>query len=374
MLLPRVIGFVGRASRADADRVAPPLRPTPLAVAGVLFDDLASTMQYVLSGDTAAHFDMARVDDAARILDSRGDLADPAALHPAPPAPPPDETGLSTRRLGHKVFEHLIFPSRYEPPAGLPGRDEWLADESNALAHAYVLEHDDDRTRPWVVNLHGAGVGSPIDLQWMGSFALSRDLGVNVIHPVLPKHGPRQSSRGLTYPSPDGLVNFYAFSQAIWDVRRTIAWLRARGATTIGVHGVSLGGYVGALLAGLEDGLDCVVAGLPPSDIPSLVVSHATRYRGVADTAAEVEAGASQQLNQLVSPLAFAPRPSRDRLHIYAAVGDRISTAEQAGALWHHWAEPEICWIQGSHLPSSLFGPARRFVRDALTHCGVSAA
>ena len=374
LLLPRVLGFVGRASRADADRVAPPLHRTPLTVAGVLLDDLASTMQYVLSGDTAARFDLKRVDDAVRVLEGRGELTDPSALHPAPPAPPPDETGLSSRRLGHRVFEHLIFPSRYEPPAGLPGRDEWLADEANALAHAYVLEHDDDRTRPWVVNLHGSGVGTPIDLQWMGSFALARDLGVNVIHPVLPKHGPRHHGRGLVYPSPDALVNFYAFSQAIWDVRRTIAWLRDRGAATIGVHGVSLGGYVAALLAGLEDDLDCVVAGLPPSDIPSLVVGHAARYRGVADAAVEVEAGASQKLNQLVSPLAFTPRLARDRLNMYAAVGDRISTPEQAGALWSHWGEPEICWIQGSHFPSSLFGPARRFVRDALTRCGVSVA
>ena len=73
-----------------------------------------------------------------------------------------------------------------------------------------------------MVNLHGAGVGNPIDLQWMGSFALYRDLGVNVIHPVLPKHGPRRRKRSLVFPSPEGLVNFYASSQAIWDVRRTI--------------------------------------------------------------------------------------------------------------------------------------------------------
>jgi len=374
LLIPRVAGFVHRASRTNPDRAAPALRVTPLAVAGVAFDDLVSTMQYVLAGDVVANFDPARADSASRVLEGRGDLADPAALHPQPPAPPPNETGLTMRRLGHKVFEHLIFPSRYEPPAGLPGRDEWLDDEANALAHAYVLQYDDDRSRPWVVNLHGAGVGTPIDLQWMGSFALCRDLGVNVIHPVLPKHGPRRRGRSLVYPSPDGLVNFYAFSQAIWDVRRTIAWVRARGATAIGVHGVSLGGYVAALLAGLEDGLDCVVAGLPPSDIPSLVVGHAARYRGAADAAAEVEAGPPWELNRLVSPLAFAPRLSSDRLHIYAAVGDRISTPEQAGALWHHWGEPEICWIQGSHLPASLFGPAKRFVRDSLSHCGVSAA
>jgi len=130
LLLPRVVGFVDRASRDDLDRVAPPLLRTPLTVAGVVVDDLVSTLQYVLAGAAVADFDMARVDSAARILEVRGDPMDPAALHPAPPAPPPDETGLTLRRLGHRVFEHLIFPSRYEPPADLPGRDEWLADEA----------------------------------------------------------------------------------------------------------------------------------------------------------------------------------------------------------------------------------------------------
>jgi len=36
------------------------------------------------------------------------------------------------------------------------------------------------------------------------------------------------------------------------DVRRCLSWVRSQGATATGMHGVSLGGYTAAILAGLE--------------------------------------------------------------------------------------------------------------------------
>jgi esterase/lipase len=38
----------------------------------------------------------------------------------------------------------------------------------------------------------------------------------------------------------------------MWDIRRILHWIRAQGAPSVGVHGVSLGGYQTALLAALE--------------------------------------------------------------------------------------------------------------------------
>src|SRR3546814_8174322 len=43
----------------------------------------------------------------------------------------------------------------------------------------------------------------------------------------------------------------YAESQALWDLRRTLAWLRANeSGARVGVYGISLGGYNAALLSG----------------------------------------------------------------------------------------------------------------------------
>lgn len=372
-VIPRAIAFMFGAGRSPRDGV-PRLRPSPPTVASVFLDDLVSTFQYVMAGSVDDRLDPEAMERAADALRAAGFFDRPGAFHPAPPPPASSETQVKIRRRARLVYEHVTYPSGYAPLKDVPGA-EWIADERNAWAHAYVLRHD-DRPRPWLVSIHPTGVGSPMDMMWMGSIALHRELGINVMHPVLPKHGPRRR-RGqprISFPSPDGIVNLQAFSQSVWDVRRAIAWARLQGATAVGLHGLSLGGYTAALLAGIEDDLDCVVVGLPPSDLPTLMVRHASRYL-TAELAAEelapISSIASRDVNRLISPLEFAPRVARDRRYVYAAVGDRVATPEQAVNLWRHWNEPEILWLQSSHLPAPMLGETRRFIRDALGASGV---
>ena len=373
LVIPRAVAFLvgaGRKPRAGVPR----LRPSPATVAAVVLDDLVSTLQYVMAGSVEGALDAATLERAAAALRAGGFVDRPATFHVAPPAPSAAETTVQVRRSLGLTYEQVTFPSGYRWAITDPDAD-WLADEHNRVAHAYVLRHD-DRPRPWLVSIHPTGVGSPMDMRWMGSRTLHRELGINVIHPVLPKHGPRRR-RGqsrVSFPSPDGVVNLQAFSQAVWDVRRAIAWARLQGATAIGLHGLSLGGYTAALLAGVEDDLDCVIVGLPPSDLPALMVRHASRYL-TAELAAEelapISSLASRAVNRPISPLEFAPRLRRDRRFVYAAVGDRVATPEQAVALWRHWDEPEILWLQSSHLPAPMLREARHFVRDALDASGI---
>ena len=104
------------------------------------------------------------------------------------------------------------------------------------------------------------------------SVLLHSRLGLYVIFPVLPLHGPRGVGRfsGGEVLNPDYMRMVHLFAQAAWDVRRIISWVRARGAEQVGLYGVSLGGYVAALVASLEDGLDCAIAGIPAVDFPNL--------------------------------------------------------------------------------------------------------
>ena len=373
LVLPRAVAFLlgaGRKPRAGIPR----LRPSPPTVAAVVLDDLVSTVQYVMAGSVEGRLDARTLERAATALRDGGYLDRPATFHVAPPAPVGGATTVQVRRTLGITYEHVTYPSDYHWAIADPDA-AWLADERNQVAHAYVLRHD-DRPRPWLVSIHPTGVGSPVDMRWMGSLALHRELGINVIHPVLPKHGPRRR-RGqsrVSFPSPDGVVNLQAFSQAVWDVRRAIAWARLQGATSVGLHGLSLGGYTAALIAGIEDDLDCVIVGLPPSDLPALMVRHASRYL-TAELAAEelapIGSLASRDVNRPISPLEFAPRLRRDRRFVYAAVGDRVATPEQAVGLWRHWDEPDILWIQSSHLPAPMLRETRRFVRDALDASGI---
>ena len=100
---------------------------------------------------------------------------------------------------------------------------------------------------------------------------------MNVALPVLPLHGARRVTRvsGEPFLSFELMNAVHGLTQAVWDLRRLISWIRSQGATSISLFGVSLGGYTVALLAGLEPGLDGVVAGIPVADFPGLF--HATQ-------------------------------------------------------------------------------------------------
>jgi dienelactone hydrolase len=151
-----------------------------------------------------------------------------------------------------------------------------------------------------------------------------------------------------------------------------LAWLRAAGAGPVGVFGVSLGGHVAAMLAGLDSDLHCVVAGVPTADLSTMLADTMRAHWGEeAIAASHVLDEAPRTLSRLVSPLTFAPRLPVDRRFLYAAVGDRLVTPQQALALWQHWERPAILWLQGGHIANNV-GASRRFVADALIASGVT--
>ncbi len=368
----RATVFATRAGIRQADPAVPRLRPTPLTLATVMADELVVTAVRVKMGGTNIEVPSILTDlgGATEALRAGGYTDDPRRLHPTSSLP--TETRLTTRRILGVRFEHLSFPSCYEPPPGLPRREQWLDDEANHRAHAYLIRHD-DRPRPWVVVLHGHRQGEPLDLILMGAAGLARRLGVNVLHPVLPLHGPRgRTSTFDPFPSIDPLVNFYGLSQAMWDVRQAIAWARAERATDIGVHGASLGGHTAALLASIEPGLACVVAGIPTADLSTMLARHMARMEGddVVE-ASGVLSGPARAVNDLVSPLSYSPLLDKGRLFIYAGVGDRMTTPQQAVTLWRHWGEPRIHWVQCGHIGAGAARSARRFIDDALRSSGV---
>lgn len=369
-VVPRSLSFA-RASGRPGSQV-PPLASNPLALATVALDEFAISAAYLLTRRTAERVsEVAVVEavEAVRALEAAGVTDDPVRAHPTPGEP--EDVRLTSRRRFGVDFEHVSFTSCYAPPVPLPGGDRWDEPEGNRRAHAYLL-----RTagvgRPWALVLHGHRMGEPRDLRLLGSLRLYRDLGVNVAHLVLPMHGPRGRDGAQSFPGVDPVRNFLGVAQAVSDARSLLGWLRSAGAGPIGVHGVSLGGHVAAMLAGLDDDLACVVAGVPTSDIARMLADNMrTRWGEDALAASHVLDDASVALSRLVSPLTFEPRLPIDARYIYAAVGDRLVTPQQAVALWQHWDRPAILWLQGGHIANNV-GASRRFVAEALSAHGVT--
>ncbi|HVN51204.1 MAG TPA: alpha/beta hydrolase [Acidimicrobiales bacterium] len=287
----------------------------------------------------------------ARLLfDNQGWLDDPASYHRSPP-PLVDPAVDHGWALGQR-YERLLFNSGWLPRPDEPGADRWASYGPNRTAVAAILRHE-GAPRPWVMAVHGFACGYPfMDFIGLHALHLHRDLGLNVAMPVLPFHGPRKVTRlsGEAMLSFDLVNTVHALTQAIWDLRRLLTWIHAQDAQGVAVYGVSLGAYVSALLVGLEDDIDCVVAGIPVVDFPKLFRSHSPHHIRMRAIEHEILDGNAEIVHGVVSPLAFAPRVPRAGRFIYAGLGDRMAPPPQAHALWRHWDEPEICWYAGNHV------------------------
>jgi hypothetical protein len=345
----------------------PTKRPLLPLFAAVFLDELALSA-FPRPEIDYSHRELSRareeMDDALSILEANDCLDDPASFHLTPP--PIDDLVREPGKLGPWKFEVLRFNSGYQTLPDMPGLHRWQAMEANCHAQAYVLEHRDG-PRPWVLNLHPANAGSSADLLLMRAWRLHRELGYNVLHPVAPLHGERRpqpvDAMCMVF-SYDHLNTIHFFSQAVWDVRRLLGWVRSRGATSIAVHGISLGAYFASLLASIEE-LDRAVIGIGAANLPAAeVIGLSESERSTVEDYGLIGAP-SEALQSVVAPSAHTCRVPWENRHIYGGVGDRFAPGGTY-ELWELWDRPDIHWHRGGHITGVMAPPVWRYVFDSL--------
>ena len=137
------------------------------------------------------------------------------------------------------------------------------------------------------------------------------------------------------------------------------------------LYGVSLGGYTAALVAALEEGLDCVIAGVPASDWVSLLSSHAPRAVVRASERMGFPWSEVQKILRVVSPLAMRPLITPERCFVFAGTADRLAPPSQAQTLWSHWGRPRLAWYHGSHVSFLFERDVKALVHEALERTGL---
>lgn len=293
----------------------------------------------------------AEVDAAARHYEAAGWLDDPGARHPAPTAVPAVRISAAAGRHGRR--ELLRFDSGWRPEPGEPAGDRWRSYVDNERVRVTVLRHPGP-PRPWLVMVHGQGMGRAGDVTMLRARRIHHRHGLNVALPVLPLHGRRRSAMSGDQQFVSNvflLNNVLGLTQAVWDLRRLLLWLREdQGAPSVGVLGVSLGSYACSLLATVEADLACVVAIVPTSDLASslrrskpVVASRRRLHRALHDER-------STKVHHVVSPLARPCLVAWDRRFIVAGQADRIAPPAGAAELWRHWDQPSIDWRPRGHL------------------------
>jgi hypothetical protein len=312
--------------------------------------------------------------EAEHLYSARGWIARPTSYHRTPP--PLDNAEVRSRRgwamgLG---YEQVGFESGFSPRTDEPGAERWMGYEPNRRALATIVRHPDhDQPLPWLVSVHGFAMGYPfMDFIGLRTARLHHALGFNVALPVLPLHGPRKVTRvsGEPFLSFDLMNTVHGFSQAVWDIRRLLTWIRGQGAESVTLYGVSLGAYVVSLLAGIEDGLDSVVAGIPVVDLPALFHEQSPAHVRARSIEHNIIGGPAESVFAPVSPMRFAPKVPHGGRFIFAGRGDRLANPEHARRLWEHWERPSISWYWGSHVGYLWSRQVATFLEGSLSRTG----
>lgn len=349
----------------------PIARPT-IAVARQVFHDelvLLGMRMFLPVGDAHAAERVDReVTAALEFYRQRGWLDSPEGFFDAPPAP--SDVEVAPLKIRGRALWRIVFDSGYQPHPGEPGGERWLGLTANRCEHALLLRHREPR--PWVVCVHGALMGrGATDLRLFRAWHLHEDLGLNVVLPVLPLHGPRKK-KGSAFPGHDLLDNVHATAQAVWGVRRLISWIRTHEPDSrIGLNSMSLGGYITSLVASLEDGLTCAVLGVPMADLIEVLGGNG----GLSDDdPRRLTLENARPIGRMLSPLSLTPRVPMAGRFIYGGLADRlVDPRDQVRRLWEHWGRPEIVWYQGAHTGFFRSRPVQNFIDTALCQSGLVA-
>ncbi len=288
-------------------------------------------------------------------------------------AKPPVLRDVTVRKVKgrRRSFHRIVFDSGYAPHPGEPGAQRWMSYPGNNREYALLLRHEEPR--PWLVCVHGTEMGrAALDLALFRAWKLHDELGLNVVMPVLPMHGPRSRGlpKGAVFPGEDVLDDVHATAQAVWDIRRLLSWIRLQEPESlIGLNGLSLGGYIASLVASLDKGLTCAILGVPVADLVELLGRHS----GLSHEDPRFQTmRLAEPIGRMISPLSLTPLvPMRGRF-IYAGIADRVvHPRKQVTRLWEHWGKPEIVWYRGGHTGFFRSQPVQRFVWDALLQSGL---
>jgi pimeloyl-ACP methyl ester carboxylesterase len=294
--------------------------------------------------------------EALAQLYSNGTLGADSPFFPAP-----CEVEIRERRLGDGPegcrVSDLSFSSEYRP-FNADYREEHARWRENLTAHTRVYSgpRSRGRARPAIVLIHGWGGGN----FWLEerAFTVGRWLraGLDVAVFQLPFHGhrapavPGATRSGTLFLGPHFVRTNEAFGQAVWDLRTLADFLRMRGAPSVGVFGMSLGGYTAALWTSVDPTLAFSTVMIPPVSIAELMWKHGedspTRREAMK---AGVTLELVDELFAVHSPLTRAPRLPSERLLVIAGKGDQICPPDHAERLARHWRS-DMRYFPGGHL------------------------
>ena len=257
----------------------------------------------------------------------------------------------------------------------------FAAYENNRTAHARLFlararesgRPRESLPRPAVVAIHGYLGGAygfeerAFPVRWM----VRRGFDVALV--VLPFHAQRaRTDRAAAPPFPgaDPRFTIEGARQAVHDIRGLVRYLRDRGAPSVGLMGMSLGGYLTSLVATLESDLAFAVPMIPLASFADFARDQGRFGEGPA---AADQYRAYDAAMRVISPLARPSKVPPERMLILAGAHDHITPKAHAERLAAHFGA-RLVVFPGGHLLQIGRGDAFREVGRFWRGLGLGAA
>ncbi|MDH3591304.1 MAG: alpha/beta hydrolase family protein, partial [Planctomycetota bacterium] len=260
------------------------------------------------------------------------------------------------QKMGKVEIGALTFPS--------PGPSRVV---ENLTVHAEYYRPAGEGPFPSVVVLH------ILDGRFYAARLIANALaqrGIAALFIKLPYYGERRPQRKID-PKDVAMTDVVdGIHQAVRDIRRGAAWLRARGEidhAKVGIVGVSLGSFVAQLAAGADGGFDRCMFVLGGGSIVETV------YAGSKDTRKmerelERRGWNRQKLSALlgpVEPIRHVAGIRKETVMMINCNADEVVPPASTRRYWEAIGKPPIQWYDGGHyaIKNHVFEVLNRVVK-----------
>lgn len=177
--------------------------------------------------------------------------------------------------------------------------------------------------------------------------------GWNACFVHLPYHYsrvPPGCQNGELAITPDLVRTGQGLRQGVTEQRQLMAWLRGQGVREFGLWATSYGGWIGALLLGIEADFRFAVLQAPIVDVAHAIwESAAARHLRSELLRCGITQGLIQRHEHLTFPMRVQPACGPDRVILAAGLWDRIVLAGDVAALHRAWAGSTFISVEQGH-------------------------
>jgi dienelactone hydrolase len=184
--------------------------------------------------------------------------------------------------------------------------------------------------------------------------------GVAALCVQMAYYGPRRpTGEKVRLLSPNIDQTMDAIRQTVLDNRCAAAWLAARpeiDAKKLGIHGTSLGSFMGALTAAAEPRLHNVSLLLGGGGLVDAYWDHPQAKPLLKALAvAGVDKEVAKKLIAPADPITYADQLKQRNLLMIAASRDDIVPPSAAKALWEATGKQKIVWYNSTHVGAAVY-------------------